>query len=82
MSHLLYFSLVSFVFFIGFVCYICFIHFFVIELEERDAAGEINPLFSFGRKFCEHLSHGLADSWSQVIFFCDLTVVYMSCVNH
>lgn len=35
-------------------------------MEEQDISGEGNPVFAFGRKFCEHLSHGLADSWSQV----------------
>lgn len=30
-------------------------------------AGDINPMFSFGRKFSENLSNGLADSWSQVL---------------
>ncbi|XP_075223588.1 uncharacterized protein LOC142325568 [Lycorma delicatula] len=37
-----------------------------LDMEERDMAGDINPVFSFGRKFSEHLSNGLADSWSQV----------------
>jgi hypothetical protein len=51
-------------------------HFIFTDVEGRDSVSAMNPIYTYGHEFSKHLARGLADNWSQVSKYLELSIIF------